>query len=56
VHAGIAMQHKNQRSQLGFGNYMMSEYTTCFGLQGHHHVIVLIKTLDKLYTTNKIHE
>jgi len=49
VHAGVTMQHKNQLSQLGFDNYVMSEYTTCFGLQDHHHV--LIKTLNKLYTT-----
>ena len=49
MHAGVTMQHKNQLSQLGFDNYVRSEYTTCFGLQDHHHV--LIKTLNKLYTT-----
>jgi hypothetical protein len=43
VHAGVTMQHKNERPQLGFDNYVMSEYTTCFGLQGYHHVIVFIK-------------
>jgi len=52
----VTMQHKNQQSQLGFDNYVMSEYTTCFGLQGHRHIVVFIKTLNNLFTTKKIHE
>jgi hypothetical protein len=53
---GVKEKYKNQPSQFGFDNYVISEYAIYFGLQGHHHVVVFIKTLKKLHSTNKIHE
>jgi len=53
---GVKEKYKNQPSQHGFDNYVLSEYAKCFGLQGHCHVVVFKETLNKLYSSNKIHK
>jgi len=42
---GVKEKCKNQTSQLSFDNYVISEYATCFGLQGHRYVVVFKKNI-----------